>query len=67
MPFPTSEQAVTMRFALELACEELGLSTEDVSNRDRVASAITTLSEAGQEDAGQLKSYAVYRYRTLHH
>ncbi len=56
-----------MRFALELACEELGLSTEDVSNRGRVASAITTLSEAGQDDAGQLKSYAVYRYRTLHH
>jgi hypothetical protein len=65
MSFPTTAQAGTMSVALELACNELGLNTDDIANRGRVASAVETLSKAGQADAWQLKTYAVYRYRTL--
>ncbi len=65
VPFPTNEQAGTMSAALHLACNELCIGADDLANRGRVASAIMTLSQAGQEDVGQLKTYAVYRYRTL--
>jgi|APFre7841882630_1041343.scaffolds.fasta_scaffold826396_1 hypothetical protein len=63
MSFPSSEQTETMRIALDLACDELGLREADEVRRARVTSAIATLAEAGQEDAGQLKDYAVYCYR----
>ncbi len=55
-----------MSVALDLACNELCIGMDDLANRGRVAAAIATLSQAGQDDAGQLKSYAIYRYRTLH-
>ena len=54
-----------MRVAFDLACNELGLRETDHTSRTRVSSAITTLARAGQEDAGQLKTYAVRRFRTL--
>jgi hypothetical protein len=66
VPFPSNEQVETMLVALDLACIELGISVDDIDNRERVTAAIITLSQAGQDDAGQIKSYAVYRYRTLH-
>ena len=65
MNFPNNEQTETMRVALDLACNELGLPETDHASRTRVSSAITTLARAGQEDAGQLKTYAVHRFRTL--
>jgi len=65
MSFPSSEQTETMRVALDLACDELGLREADAFNRARVTSAIRALAEAGQEDAGQLKTYAVHSVRTL--
>ena len=64
MSFPSDEQTKTMRVALDLACNELGLREADAFNRARVASAIRTLAEAGQEDAEQLKTYAVHRVRS---
>jgi hypothetical protein len=65
MASPTNEPTETIRVALELACKELSLSETDDVSSERVASAIRTLAECGQEDAGQLKTYAVYRFRTL--
>ena len=48
-----------MRVALDMACDELRLREADAFNRARVASAIRTLAQAGQEDAEHLKTYAV--------
>ena len=53
-----------MRVALELACKELHLRETDDFSRERVALAIRTLAEAGQKDAGQLKTYAVHCVRS---
>ena len=53
-----------MRLALDLACNELGLREADAFNRARVTSAIRALAEAGQEDAWQLKTYAVHCVRS---
>ena len=60
MTFPSSEQAEAMRIALDMACKELGLREADEASRARVSSAITTLARAGQ-----LKTYAVHRFRSL--
>ena len=54
-----------MRIALDMACKELGLRESDEASRARVSSAITTLARAGQNDAEQLKTYAVHRFRSL--
>ena len=59
MTLPSSEQSETMRVALDMACDELRLREADAFNRARVASAIRTLAQAGQEDAEHLKTYAV--------
>jgi hypothetical protein len=64
MTFSISDQTETMRVALDLACDELGLREADAFNHARVASAIRTLAQAGQEDAEQLKTYAVHCVRT---
>ena len=64
MTFPSSEQTETMRVAFDLACNELDLPKANSFNRARVTSAVRMLIEAGQEDAGQLKSYAVHCART---
>ena len=65
MTFPSSERTQTMRVAFDLACDALSLPEADAFNRTRVTSAIRALAEAGQEDAGQLKTYAVHCSRTL--
>ena len=49
-----------MQAALNLACEELGITAKDKEKRKRVGLLIAALARAGQGDLDGLKSYAVY-------
>jgi hypothetical protein len=60
-----SDQLLTMKAALALACVELGISDTDRSKRETVAILLTPLAKKGHASIDEMKNFAVAQFCKL--
>ena len=60
-----SDQLLTMKAALALACVELGISGADRSKRETVAILLTPLAKKGHASIDEMKTFAVTQFSKL--